>query len=144
MADVTKFDLHDPVFAACPYPTYARLRESAPISRVQIPDGRPGWLLTRYEDVRQVLDDHERFSNRWLLGQSGETPDISPQGLAVLELWSGVMLGADPPEHTRIRGAVRSAFTPRLVERLRPYVELLADQLRTPLSIVRWKATAES
>jgi cytochrome P450 len=129
MADVTNFDLHDPVFAACPYPTYARLRESAPISRVQIPDGRPGWLVTRYEDVRQVLNDHERFSNRWLLGQSGETPDISPQGLAVLELWAGVMLGADPPEHTRIRGAVRSAFTPRLVERLRPYVEQLADQL---------------
>jgi cytochrome P450 PksS len=39
------------------------------------------------------------------------------------------VLGRDPPDHTRLRALVNLAFTPRLVEQLRPRVQALADRL---------------
>jgi cytochrome P450 len=43
-----------------------------------------------------------------------------------------MMLFVDPPKHTRLRGLVNRAFTPRVVEELRPRVEALVDDLLTP------------
>lgn len=64
MTQVSDIDLLDGDFAACPHPAYAALRSEAPVCRVTLPDGRDGWLVTQYESVRQVLQDHDRFSNR--------------------------------------------------------------------------------
>lgn len=129
MEHLTHLDLDDPALARCPYPTYAQLRAEAPLCRVQLPDGRSGWFVTRYEDVHRVLNDHRRFSNRWMVGQQAAMPELSPRARAVMDLFSDMMLGSDPPQHTRLREAVRTSFTPRLVESLRPYVEELADVL---------------
>ncbi len=42
---------------ADPYGAYGRLREAGPVHRVTGTDGRPAWVVTRYEDVRQALGD---------------------------------------------------------------------------------------
>ncbi|HBZ71100.1 MAG TPA: cytochrome P450, partial [Deltaproteobacteria bacterium] len=42
---------------------------------------------------------------------------------------SRVMLFRDPPDHTRLRGLVNKAFTPRVVERLRPRIEAVVEEL---------------
>lgn len=105
------------------------MRSQAPVCRVTLPDGRDGWLVTQYESVRRVLQDHARFSNRSMLGQAVEMPEITPQGRAVIGLSSDVMLGCDPPKHSRLREPVGKAFTPRLVESLRPYIAALAEEL---------------
>ena len=55
MSQPPRVNLFDPVFKADPYPTYARLRSSAPVHRATLPDGRGVWLITRYEDVLAVL-----------------------------------------------------------------------------------------
>jgi cytochrome P450 len=41
------------------------------------------------------------------------------------------MLELDPPDHTRLRALVQKAFTPRLVEQLRPRIMQLCDELLT-------------
>src|SRR5215207_6003221 len=71
MSQPPRVDLFDPVFKADPYPTYARLRSSAPVHRATMPDGRGVWLITRYEDVLAVLKD-ERFVKDW---RSALTPE---------------------------------------------------------------------
>jgi cytochrome P450 len=49
-------DLAQPRFKANPYPLYARLRTNAPVLRTQFL-GRPAWLVTRYDDVTQLLKE---------------------------------------------------------------------------------------
>lgn len=131
-------ELTDPVLARCPYPTFARLRAGEPVCPIGLPDGRRGWFVTRYEDVGRVLKDHRRFSNRSMLGEA-ELPDVSPAARTAMSLFADMMLGVDPPEHTRLRDFVRKAFTPRLTGNLRPYIEGLAYEL---LDAVEKRATA--
>jgi cytochrome P450 len=99
----------------------AELRSEQPVVQLQMPDGKIAWLVTRFEDVRQVLSD-PRFSRAAASG-----PDVPSTGLG--DLASESILGMDPPEHTRLRRLVAGAFTARRVEALRPRVAELVDQL---------------
>jgi cytochrome P450 len=128
MEELPSVDVLDPEFVACPHPTYARLRAAEPVSRGKIPDGRPAWFVTRYDDVHRVLTDDRRFSTRWLAGLGADMADVSPQALAVLALFSDP-LGNDGPEHERLRAPVARAFTPRLVGSMRPFIERRAEEL---------------
>ena len=108
------FDLTSDRVLADPYPTYRLLRESDPIHRMRLVDG---WAVTRYEDVEQILLDHQRFSN-WGAGAGDRiyTRDRS-------------MLDLDPPDHTRLRSLVSKAFTPRSVAALKPRIEEIVEEL---------------
>ncbi len=108
------FDLTSESVLADPYPTYRRLREKDPIHRMRLVDG---WAVTRYEDVEQILLDHQRFSN-WGAGAGDRvyTRDRS-------------MLDLDPPDHTRLRSLVSKAFTPRSVTALKPRIKEIVDEL---------------
>jgi cytochrome P450 len=128
MTETQTFDLLDPEFKANPYPRYAELREHTPAVRVPMPDGRDAWLFTRYADVETILSDRERFSTQTFLGQVGG-PELPERVRGVYMLLNEIMLGKDPPEHTRLRKLVRKAFTARLVEDLRPNIQRLADEL---------------
>src|SRR5215207_5751777 len=123
-----RVDLLNPTYKANPYPTYAELRSEAPVYRAMLPDGRGVWLVTRYDDVVAVLKD-ERFAKDW---RSAMTPEqlaqIPPIPEAMRPL-SENMLDKDPPDHERLRRLVSKAFTPRLIERMRPRVQEIADTL---------------
>jgi cytochrome P450 len=106
-------------FQANPHPVYARWRHSEPVRRTPMPHGREVWLVTRYEDARQALTD-PRLSKRSGFGR----PDDAV-GLAL----SKHMLAVDPPDHTRLRRLVSTAFTARRIESLRPRIEVLTDEL---------------
>lgn len=107
-----------PEFHANPYPFYHRLREEDPVH--QSPMGF--WVLTRYDDVVFVLRD-PRF------GREGFAPVLSTvYGQEVASLPRS-MLFRDPPDHTRLRNLVNRAFTPRVVENLRPRIQQIVDQL---------------
>jgi len=101
-------------------PMYFWLQEHEPLSRVQLPYGDEGWLLTRHEDVRTVLND-PRFSLAEAVVRN--VPRMNPQRVGA------ILTDQDPPEHTRLRRLVAKAFTARRVERLRARAEQLAGEL---------------
>ncbi|PYM03668.1 MAG: cytochrome P450, partial [Candidatus Rokuibacteriota bacterium] len=109
-----------PEFNANPYPVYHRLREKDPVH--QSPMGF--WVLTRYDDVVTVLRD-PRFGRRGFdeLMEARFGAEPGRPGLATS------MLFRDPPDHTRLRTLVSKAFTPRVIEGMRPHIQQVVDAL---------------
>ena len=87
----------------------ALLHEQAPLYK----DGDGFWVVSRYEDAREVLLDHARFSSRAMGGPDGGLPLISD----------------DPPRHSNLRGLLSKAFTPGRIAQMRPEVTALAADL---------------
>ena len=108
-----RVDLFDPAFKADPHPTYSELRSSASVHRITLPDGRGGWLITRYEDVLAVFKD-ERFVKNWRKVLTPEQLAQIPPIPEVMEPLSMNMLDADPPDHGWLRALVSKGFTPTL------------------------------
>ncbi|MEU0514609.1 cytochrome P450 [Amycolatopsis sp. NPDC006125] len=102
-------------------PLFANLRATEPLTRVRLPYGEPGWLATRYEDVKVVLGD-PRFSRAASLQH--DEPRMRPQPSQ-----PGGILSMDPPDHSRLRRLVQKAFTVRRIEQLRPRVQEIAGGL---------------
>lgn len=97
--DPFSYEIHDD-----PYPIYRRLRDEAPAYF----DAAHGfWALSRYDDVRRALHDHETYCS----GQGFLLEDIDDFALPML-------LGMDPPDHGRLRGTISRALTPRRVAML--------------------------
>ena len=128
MPQPPRVDPFDPAFKANPYPTYAELRSTAPIHRITLPHGRGVWLVTRYEDVLAIFKD-ERFVKDWRKVLTPEQLAQIPQIPPVMEPLSKNMLDTDPPDHERLRALVSKAFTPRLIARMRPRIQAIADSL---------------
>jgi len=86
-----------------PYPVYRRLRDEAPLYHDERQDL---WVLSRFDDVQAASKDWETFSSS--VGGRGNDVDDTFQ----LFLPAGDLAGVDPPVHTRLRGALRLAFSP--------------------------------
>jgi cytochrome P450 len=86
-----------------PYPVYRRLRDEAP---VYYDERRNDWALSRFEDVSLAAKDWETFSSS--VGGTGNDVD---DGYQLFEP-AGDLPATDPPLHTRLRGALRLAFSP--------------------------------
>lgn len=103
-------------------PQLTQLLRNEPVCRVQLPYGRPAWLVTSYELTKLVLAD-QRFSREATL--VGDNPREEEVDLQVAES----ILSMDPPKHTRIRRLLGKAFTARRVEQLRPRARQFAADL---------------
>jgi cytochrome P450 len=106
-----------------PDPLYAELQREQPVCRVQLPYGRPAWLVTTYELSKLVLGD-PRFSREATL--VGDNPREDPVDFTQV---AESILSMDPPKHTRIRQLVGKAFTNRRVEAMRPRARQIASGL---------------
>jgi len=126
---------------ACPYPIFAGLRET---------DGVPynadlgAWIISRYDDVRAILRDTERYSSLSPTGpaQAGEALMAGimelmkdPEMAAVLgsnTMTRGrvaVLLNADPPDHRRQRKLVNPAFRPDRIRAMEPAMVEVTERL---------------
>lgn len=106
----------DPAFRADPHPFLARLRASEPVNRTPLGI----WRLTRHADVERLLRDVPtgvRMADGGTLRPSPVTGGPSE-----------FMLSQDPPNHTRLRRLVSSAFTPNAVARMREHVQEIVDR----------------
>ncbi len=115
-------------FKADPYPFYARLRAEAPVFRVTLPDRQAAWLVTRYDDVARVLKDEGFAKDR----RNALTPEQfarQPWIPGFAKPLMRNMLDLDGRDHDRLRSLVQRAFTPRLVEQMRPRVQQLTEDL---------------
>ena len=128
MDPLKNVDISSPAFKANPYPFYARLRDEAPVHRVTLGDKRTAWLVTRYDDVVTVLKD-DRFVKDKRSVMTPEQMAKEPWIPRMLKPIERNMLDADAPEHTRLRGLVHMAFTPRLIENMRERIQSLTDEL---------------
>ena len=115
---------------ACPYAPpeeYRTLREQRPVSRLAMPDGSEGWLLTRYADIRMMLSD-PRFSSKNRLS-SAQVRVLTPE-LAEQMNRRASLVGMDPPEHSRLRRLLTRQFSARRMGLLTPWIEqVVAEHL---------------
>ena len=118
-------DLLAPEVVADPHPTFAQLRQQDP---VHWSERHRAWVLTRYDDVSAAFRDRRLSSDR-------ATPHARPNEaelagadpvVSVLARW---MVFRDPPDHTRMRRALRPAFAPSAIDALSATVERVVDQL---------------
>lgn len=116
MTESFEFNPFDEATRRDPFPLFARARREYPIFP------HPGLPITsvfRYNDVQCILRDPDTWSNRF----------PPPPGIDPAMLPEPSMLGQDPPQHTRLRGLVSQAFTPRMIRRLEPRIEEIAEEL---------------
>jgi len=115
-------------FVANPYPVYGELRERAPVLYHEPTDH---YLISRYADVDAALRDR-RFGRTYLHVASHEEmgrPTPPPLQDPFWWLINNGILDMEPPQHTRVRRLVSKAFTPRMVDSLRPKVREITDAL---------------
>ncbi len=139
-AKAFKFNLFDPKFNANPYPTYHRLRESEPVHRYFVGGD---WIVTRYADVKAVLksgcvrtDDRPKSiqeRNKYLQDKEKNLNTLA-------YTTSRFLFYMNPPDHTRLRALVGKGFSPVVVERMRPHIQEIVDEL---LDKVRHKGSMD-
>jgi len=116
-------------FLIDPYPILHRLREEDP---VHWSDSIGGWILTRYDDMVTTFRDVSRFSNEGRLAKAVEyLPAESRVQFKTFEEHYRMksLIHSDPPDHTRLRTLVTKAFSPRLVEAMRPRIQEIVNEL---------------
>ena len=135
MTDVSGAQISFPMVRRCPLDPpeeFQRARESGVIEQVTIWNGTKAWLVTRYDDVVQVLTD-SRFS----ADPSRPNYPSPTESRATLLLNEPPALGQmHPPEHTKIRRIFGPMFAVRRLELLRPQVITLVDDLIVGLKAV--------
>jgi cytochrome P450 len=109
---MTDYQPFDPEFQQNPYPHYAALRRDAPVCYV--PQMR-GWAVSRYDDVKYVLNNPGLYSSR-IMAQADK-----------------LLLGADPPLHDRTRKVINHFFTRQRIDRLTGDIATIAGELMQPL-----------
>ena len=105
----------DPLLADDPHPYFRQIREACPVLRNERFNY---WMVTRYDDVFQVMRDPSTFSNKEL----GIPPMKEPAG-------ARIPLQLDPPEHSKYRHLLLSLFAPNVAKAMEPQTRAMAQGL---------------
>ena len=118
------YDLFTSTFKADPFPTYAAMREDAPIYAHAAPNGHTIWYVTRYAEATAVFQNSTNFCKdpRNAGVKHGRRSQMN-------RLINENMLFSDGADHARLRALVNKAFTPRLIAAMEPSIQQLADGL---------------
>jgi cytochrome P450 len=109
-----------------PTPELREIRETVGVRTAKNAFGMDVFLVTRHEDIKEVLSDHERFSNGRPPGfVVPGAPDIPEEELASAR--AGNLLSLDPPEHQRVRRMLTAEFTIRRMRLLAPRIVEIVD-----------------
>ena len=138
-ADIERIDLSSPDYREHAFERYEAMRAKCPVTRALVSFGedqedrrgmanRPIWLVTDYDEgSRALLDraftvDAASVMTEEQKAQMPETPEeFKPLMRNILTV--------DPPEHTRLRKLVQPSFTASTVEKLRPRIQQITDEL---------------
>ena len=115
-----------------PFPVFAEVRELGAVHEVTLADGHHAWLVVRYDEARAALNDPRLSKDMHAAFATGA--DLVAEGLPG-PAFARHMLSVDPPDHTRLRRLVSAAFSPRRVDRLRPRVQTIVDDLLDELAV---------
>jgi cytochrome P450 len=109
-----------------PFPVFADVRQRGAVHAVTLLDGHDAWLVVRYDEALAALND-QRLSKDMHAALEADAGVVS-EGLPG-PAFARHMLTVDPPDHTRLRRLVSSAFSPRRIEALRPRIQAIVDDL---------------
>ncbi|MHB8681414.1 MAG: cytochrome P450 [Acidimicrobiales bacterium] len=125
------WDPFDPAWRRDPYAVYEELRRDNPVHRSPL----GFWVFTRHADClaflrdRRASSDGRKATSFELLRNVDVGSWAEGEGATSVLEEMAPFLFRDPPDHTRLRGLVQKAFTPRVVDELRPRVEQICDDL---------------
>lgn len=105
----------------------AHMRATGPVQPVTMPDGLRFWMVTGYEESRELLTD-PRLSSHQVYDRL-EKRRIGDQESTFSQDVAQNLLNTDPPDHTRLRKLVNKAFTRHSIAPMRPRIEAIADEL---------------
>lgn len=108
-----------------PPEAFRQARQEQPVLPVRLWNGERAWVLTRQQEIRQVLADDERFSGRF--GQPG-FPTITEARVAV-DRNERAFVGMDNPDHDRFRRMFTQEFSVRRMLALQPRITEIAESL---------------
>ena len=130
-----KYDLYSEEFFQNAYATFDRMRENDPVVCQPGLDGEtPIWFVTRFAEAEAVLLDDKRFVRDPRLAlQRDRLAAFMAEFPEALESVDSHMLNRDGDDHRRLRRLVSKAFTPRMIEQLRPRIQEIADALLDPV-----------
>ncbi len=123
-----------------PFPLFAEVREQGPVHAVTLADGHPAWLVVGYDEAKLMLNDTRLSKDMQAAFASGE--GVLAEGLPG-PAFAHHMLAVDPPDHTRLRRLVASAFSLRRIERLEPRVREIIGGLLDALAAAGPDATVD-
>ena len=133
MGDSVTFNPYSKEYIENPYPTLARLRKESPVFRDE------DWRLTfftKYEDVKSIMKDRQRFGRDFRHRLSAEEVDtgiVERLFPSDAPMWVKYVresfIDFEPPQHTRLRSLVSQAFTRRSSASFRPSLTVLAQSL---------------
>ena len=105
-----------------PYPHYAKLRAQCPVAHSEV--GKGFWVLSKYDDIQYVLQNHAQFTS---------THGVTVDHATLTSLGPDLPTHVDPPEHTRYRKLLNPWFRPAIVEKLEPGMRQSAIALIEPV-----------
>ena len=124
MPTVEEYNPLAPEVRKNPYPYYSVLRQHAPVHWIE-PFGF--WVVSRYDDVLNVLKSPELFSSQAiravLLGGGVAGSDLLGKDSRFRN--ADIVISSDPPVHTRLRNLVNRGFTPRRISALEPRIRAI-------------------
>ncbi|MCP3142985.1 cytochrome P450 [Pyxidicoccus xibeiensis] len=109
-----------------PHAFFERLRKEEPVTFSPMLNM---WLISRYDDISSVLKDPARFSNRDMLGSGTHLTEEAKRVLAQGFDTKHVLLGMDPPEHTRLRRLTNRGFTAQRIAAMEPFIREMTHNL---------------
>jgi cytochrome P450 len=112
-----------PPAALEPSPEWEQLRNECPVARVKMVSGDEALLLTRYDDVREMLSD-PRFTHS--LTESDAAKISAAEDGGVFNSENTAMTAS--PDHPRWRRMLNKSFTVKRVNAMRPRIEEIAHQ----------------
>jgi cytochrome P450 len=109
-----------------PYRIYQQLRDKSPVLWDEKVNA---WVVTGYNPVVAGLRDNRFSAVRFTIDTSWIPEEFKAVLGSTAYALTRQMLFLDPPDHTRLRGLVSKAFTPRVIETMRPRIQRLVDEL---------------
>jgi cholest-4-en-3-one 26-monooxygenase len=112
--DLKTVDIMDPELFSDgpPHELFARMRAEAPVRWNSTPDGGGFWSLTRHEDISAVSRDTHTFSSH------SDGIFLHRDQVLPLDLNRNLLLYKDPPDHTKYRKILQTAFVPATVRKM--------------------------
>lgn len=135
-----KQSFDDGSYFSNPFPVFAKLRQTDPVF---FSPTLGGWVITRFNDVSDILHNHEDYSSKGrVIHLINNLEPVVRENLPLLQMHFATGLAhSDAPEHKRLRGLLAKAFTPKVSEAMRPIahdvVERQLSNLRTSSDLIR-------